>query len=58
MIIVVTCVLKNESTGKDEIITSHGIEQSSGKQIVLPSEHPKDLGAYFDETLKSWVLRQ
>ncbi|MEE9690384.1 hypothetical protein V4833_21950 [Enterobacter sp. HK169] len=40
------------------MITSHGIEQSSGKQIVLPSEHPKDLGAYFDEKLKSWVLRQ
>lgn len=58
MIIVVTCVYRNESTGKEEMITSHGIEQSSGKQIVLPSEHPKDLGAYFDEKLKSWVLRQ
>lgn len=36
MIIVVTTTEKNESTGLMELLVSHGIEEKTGRQVVLP----------------------
>lgn len=56
MIIVVTTTEKNESTGMMEMFASHGVEETTGRKIVLPAEHPKDLGAHYSEELQSWVI--
>lgn len=56
MIIVVTTTEKNETTGQMEFIASHSIEKTTGRQVVLPAEHPKDIGAHYSEDLHSWVI--
>jgi len=56
MIIVVTTTEKNEKTGQMELLASHGVEESTGRQVVLPAEHPKDIGAHYSDELQSWVI--
>ncbi|WP_312077179.1 hypothetical protein [Leclercia sp.] len=57
MIIVVTTTENNEKTGQMELIASHGVEESTGRQVVLPAEHPKDIGAHYSDDLQSWVIK-
>ncbi len=57
MIIVVTTTEKNESTGLIELLVSHGVEETTGRQVVLPAEHPKEIGAYYSDDLQSWVIQ-
>lgn len=57
MIIVVTTTEKNESTGLMELLVSHGVEETTGRQVVLPVEHPKDIGAHYSDDLQSWVIQ-
>lgn len=56
MIIAVTMYHKNEKTGRTSLIVSHGVERETGKHIVLPCEHPKDLGAAWNAELLEWIL--
>ncbi|WP_336658050.1 hypothetical protein [Leclercia adecarboxylata] len=56
MIIVVTTTEKNEKTGLMELLASHGVEEESGRQVVLPAEHPKEIGAHYSDELQSWVI--
>ena len=39
-----------------EFVVSHGIDEDTGRSVVLPSEHPAKLGAKFDRELMEWVL--
>ncbi|MDU1652688.1 hypothetical protein [Leclercia adecarboxylata] len=56
MIIVVTTTEKNEKTGHMELLASHGVEELTGRQLVLPAEHPKEIGAHYSDELQSWVI--
>jgi len=44
------------STGKKEFLVSHGIDQDTGKNVILPNEHPLKLGAVLDDGVVEWVL--
>ena len=55
MIIIVLCEVKNRS-GATEKVASHGIDTITGRQIVLPSEKPQDLGAVFNAEMNEWVI--
>jgi hypothetical protein len=43
-------------TGRTESVASHGIDYTTGRSIVLPSESPLNLGAEVHEQLNEWVL--
>jgi len=43
-------------TGKKEFVVSHGIDEETGKSIVLPNEHPNALGGEFNSELGEWVI--
>lgn len=43
-------------TGKKELLVSHGVDEDTCRTVVLPSEHPRELGAAFDSKLCEWVL--
>ncbi|EPJ4168908.1 hypothetical protein ACV8SR_01145 [Citrobacter freundii] len=58
MVIVITTIEKDEVTGKESLVASHGVDRITGKQIILPPEHPADIGAKFDKDLQSWVIHQ
>ena len=51
MIILITC--KDE---RGNLIVSHGVDEDTLKDIILPQEHPLDLGAKFNRDLMEWVL--
>ena len=58
MIIVITTTETDEMTGKERLIVSHGVDRATGKQIILPPEHPSDIGAKFSEELHSWIIHK
>lgn len=43
-------------TGQKEFTVSHGIDEDTDKHVILPCEHPKTLGATYDDTIKEWVI--
>lgn len=40
----------------EEFVVSHGIDSETGEKVILPSEHPRELGAVFDTKLCEWVI--
>jgi hypothetical protein len=54
-ITLITMYEKNRSTGKDELIVSHGLDEEM-RVVILPTEHPASLGAVFDEEMREWIL--
>ena len=57
MILVITITETNENTGKPEPLASHGVDLDTGKNVVLPGVHPRDLGATVDAELNEWVIQ-
>ena len=45
----------NVKDGK-EFVVSHGIDEETGKNIILPSVHPSTLGGKFNSRLGEWVI--
>lgn len=45
-------------TGEQEFVVSHGIQEHTGKHVILPSEHPAKLGAVYDRTIMEWVIME
>lgn len=44
--------------GREEFMVSHGIDDRTGRTVILPNEHPAKLGARLDRTLMEWVLNE
>lgn len=40
----------------EEFVVSHGVEEDTLRNVILPSEHPSRLGAKFDPIINEWVL--
>lgn len=38
------------------LVTSHGVDLETGSVVILPTEHPRDLGAFVDPVIGEWVL--
>lgn len=44
-------------TGKTEFVVSHGINEDTGQNVVLPNDPPITFPrSYFDNDLNEWVL--
>lgn len=56
MIIVVTMIDEEIKTGSNKLIASHGIDRDTGSKIILSPQHPKDLGAVWNESMSEWVI--
>jgi hypothetical protein len=56
VIIVITNKDKSESSGRNEIIVSHGINVETGQVVILPTATPEQIGAIFDEEIGEYVL--
>lgn len=44
------------NTGRKEYVVSHGIDEDTGRHVILPSEHPSKLGAKIDPEINEWVI--
>ena len=47
---------KYGKTGKKEFVVSHGVDPVTGRDVCLPSEHPKHLGCVWSEDYMEYVL--
>lgn len=56
MVVVITVVVTDERTGREELVASHGINAYTDEMVTLPSVHPQQLGAVIDRDLGEWVL--
>lgn len=56
MIFVIVYTERNKKTGQLEQIVSHGIDDDTGKIIVLPQTHPREIGAKYDSDCGEYVL--
>lgn len=43
-------------TGRTEFVASHGVDYTTGRSIVLPTDPPRSLGAVMHNQLKEWVI--
>lgn len=57
MIIVITTQEEDPRTGRMRVVTSHGIDERTGKNVILPGEPPEALGAVFDPDLHEYIIR-
>lgn len=55
-ILVITVREYNKSKGRVDLVTSHGIDLVTGKNVVLPVEHPLDIGAVWSESYREYIL--
>ena len=54
-IICITYYERNSSNEK-KLLVSHGIDEKTGKTVILPNESPLSLGAKWDFELNEWVI--
>jgi hypothetical protein len=43
-------------TGKKEFVVSHGIDEATGRVVILQCIPPRELGAVFCDALQEYVL--
>lgn len=55
-ILVVTLKEYNKSKGRVELVTSHGVDLVTGQNVILPTEHPLELGAVWSESYREYIL--
>lgn len=55
MILVITTIIRNKQ-GRQEMVADHGVNLDTGKNLVLPPEHPSLLGAKYDPGMGEWVI--
>lgn len=47
---------EGSSKGQKEFLVSHGIDLETDQVVILPNEHPKNLGAILDVNSGEWVI--
>lgn len=45
-------------TGDTEFVVSHGVDEETGKTIVLTNVHPSLIGAKWDKDLGEYVIKE
>ena len=56
MIVLVTTIEHDEKTKREKLVVSHGVDMLTGKTVILPCDHPKELGARFDTDIREYVI--
>ena len=44
------------ATGETEFVVSHGVDPITGRDVVVPCDHPRMLGGVYDSTYGEWVI--
>lgn len=55
MIILITVIEKDPYTKKKSEIVSHGVDTSTGRDVIIQQVEPSTIG-YFDEDMQEWIL--
>lgn len=55
-ILVITTKEFNAKTRREQIITSHGVDLETGRNVVLPTDHPSELGAVWSHEYGEYIL--
>lgn len=55
MIILITTMEKDETTGRDIAVISHGVDTETGRHVILPSVAPDEIGEFW-ESAGEWVM--
>ena len=58
MIIVIANTETNRTTGRKQVIVSHGIDEQTGRHVILPQEPPERIGAVFDANIGEFVITE
>ena len=45
------------NTGKTEFVVFHGYNIKTGRNVILPCEHPTKIGAVYDEKINEWIIK-
>lgn len=56
MIVLVTTIEHDEKTKRQKLVVSHGVDMLTGKTVILPCDHPQELGARFDPDIREYVI--
>lgn len=56
MIIVICFKERDPKTGVVRTVISHGVDQATGRTVILPCDAPEDIGAVFDQSLGEYVV--
>lgn len=60
MIVLITMQERNTKTGRLETIVSHGVDEDSGENVILPCETIEyfiaEAGARLDENMREYVI--
>ena len=56
MIVVITTIVTARN-GHKNLVADYGVNDETGRNVVLPPEHPRDLGAKYDPNMGEWVIR-
>lgn len=48
---------EHSSVGNKKFMVSHGVDWNTGKTVILPNEHPRDLGG-FEIKPYGWFIRK
>lgn len=43
-------------TGEKEFLVSHGVDSETDENIILPFQHPEEIGAKYNYDIGEWVL--
>ena len=59
MIICITGIFKVYERGRvkeERFMVSHGVDTNTGRNVILPNEHPSSLGAILDPEYGEWII--
>jgi len=43
-------------TGRKEFVVDHAFNEDTDEPVIVPCEHPRNLGGIFDPQLGEWVI--
>lgn len=43
-------------TGKKKLVASHGVDIDTDRIVIMPNEHPTQLGAVFDDEYMEYII--
>jgi hypothetical protein len=57
MIIVICFKERDSKTGRIRTVVSHGVDDHTGRTVILPCDTPEDIGAVFDPSIGEYVVQ-
>jgi hypothetical protein len=57
MIILILDKIKDERTGRETTIVSHGVDMETLRDVILPPVEPYKIGIY-NYAIEEWILKE